>query len=115
MALTVSSVMPFVLRISGASFCCIRILPLPCPKNGADPQRSPPRTFFCYGRRCLTDRSFHLELDQAVELDRVLERELLGDRLDKAVDDHRHCFLFRQAAAHEVEELVFADLRDRGP
>ena len=32
----------------------------------------------------LADRAFHLELDQAVQLDRVLQRQLLGDRLDEA-------------------------------
>jgi hypothetical protein len=31
--------------------------------------------------------SLHLQLDQAVHLDRVLHRELLDDRLDEAVDD----------------------------
>ena len=35
----------------------------------------------------LADRALHLELDQAVHLDRVLHRELLDDRLDEAVDD----------------------------
>ena len=29
----------------------------------------------------------HLQLDQAVEFDRVLHWELFGDRLDEAVDD----------------------------
>src|SRR5205085_5904254 len=31
----------------------------------------------------------HLQLDQAVQLNRVLHREFLGDRLDEAVDDQR--------------------------
>src|SRR5215207_7833524 len=60
----------------------------------------------------LTGRAFHLELDQAVQLDGVLERELLGYRLDEAVDDHRYGLLLGEPAAHEVEELVFANLRD---
>src|SRR3712207_9418988 len=38
----------------------------------------------------LADRAFHLELAQPVQLDRVLERQLLGYRLDKTVDHHRH-------------------------
>ena len=33
--------------------------------------------------------SFHLELDQPVHLDRVLQRQLLGDRLDEARHHHR--------------------------
>src|SRR5215210_6330401 len=60
----------------------------------------------------LTYRAFHLQLDQAVEFDGVLERELLGYWLDEAVDDHRHGLLLGEPAAHEVEELVLADLRD---
>ena len=47
------------------------------------------------------------------QLDRVLHRERLGDRLDEAVHDHRGRLLLGEAAALEVEELVVADLRDR--
>src|SRR5215208_3168839 len=60
----------------------------------------------------LSDRSDHLELDQPVELDGVLHRQLLGDRLDEAVDDHRGGLLLRQPAAAEVEELLVGDLAD---
>src|SRR6266496_3243215 len=42
-------------------------------------RRSPPR---------LPDRPFHLERDQAVELERVLHGKFLGDRLDEAAHDH---------------------------
>src|SRR5262249_41240852 len=35
----------------------------------------------------LPNRALHLQLDQAVHLDRVLHRQLLDDRLDEAVDD----------------------------
>src|SRR5919199_6797593 len=62
----------------------------------------------------LSDRAFHLQLDQAVQLDGVLERQLLGYGLDKAVDDHSHGLLLGEPAAHEVEELVLADLRNGG-
>src|ERR671920_330511 len=62
----------------------------------------------------LADRAFHLQLDQAVQLDGVLQRKLLGYRLDKAVNDHRYGLFLGEPAAHEVEELVFADLRDGG-
>src|SRR3954467_9038672 len=34
----------------------------------------------------LANGALHLELDEAVHLDRVLHRELLDDRLDEAVD-----------------------------
>src|SRR5690242_21574603 len=59
-----------------------------------------------------TDGAFHLELDQPVHLDGVLERELLGDRLDEARDDHRGGLLLGEPAAHQVEELLVADLGD---
>src|SRR3972149_388822 len=36
----------------------------------------------------LADRTLHLQLDEAVELDGVLHRQLLDDRLDQAADDH---------------------------
>src|SRR6266481_5902667 len=51
----------------------------------------------------LANRAFHLELDQAVHLDGVLERKLLRDRLDEARDDHRRGLRLRQAARHQVE------------
>src|ERR671912_2150273 len=60
----------------------------------------------------LTDRAFHLQLDQAVQLDGVLQRKLLRDGLDEAVDDHRDGLLLGEPAALEVEELVFPDLGD---
>src|SRR5215208_416447 len=60
----------------------------------------------------LADRAFHLQLDQAVQLDGVLKRKLLGYRLDKAVDDHRDGLFLGKPAAHQVEELVLTDLRD---
>jgi hypothetical protein len=44
--------------------------------------------------RSLPDRAFHLELDEPVELHGVLHRELPGDRLDEAVDDHGGGFGF---------------------
>src|SRR5919112_4945015 len=62
----------------------------------------------------LTDRAFHLQLDQAVQLDGVLQRKLLRNGLDKAVDDHSDGLLLGESAAHEVEELVLPDLRDCG-
>src|ERR1700754_4294235 len=61
----------------------------------------------------LADSSFHLQLDQAVELQRVLHRQFLGDRLDEAAHHHRHRLVLGQAAAHQVEQLVLADLGHR--
>src|SRR5438034_3011401 len=58
----------------------------------------------------LSDRPFHLELDQPVELDRVLHRKLLDDRLHEAVDDHLRRLGLVDSAALEVEELLFAHL-----
>src|SRR2546423_5207834 len=58
-------------------------------------------------------RALHLELDEPVQLHRVLERKLLGERLDEAVDDHRLGLGACYAAAHEVEELLVGHLADR--
>src|SRR5215212_3750730 len=60
----------------------------------------------------LTDRAFHLQLDQAVQLDGVLQRKLLRNGLDEAVDDHGDGLLLGEPAAHEVEELVLPDFGD---
>src|SRR6478609_2256376 len=57
--------------------------------------------------------AFHLQLDQAVHLDGVRERELLRDGLDEARHDHGARLGLGEAATHEVEELLLADLRDR--
>src|SRR5215218_5886868 len=58
------------------------------------------------------NRALHLQLDQAVQLDGVLHRKLLGDRLDETVDDHLGGLLLVQPAGLEVEDLLLADLRD---
>src|SRR4051812_5292582 len=57
--------------------------------------------------------ALHLELDEAVHLDRVLHRKLLDDRLDEAVDDQLARLVLRDTAGHQVEELLLADLRAR--
>src|SRR3954449_889825 len=62
----------------------------------------------------LANRALHLELDQAVHLDRVLHGELLDDRLDEAVDDQLRGLLLVDAVRLQVEELLLADLRDGG-
>src|SRR5919201_4718265 len=58
------------------------------------------------------NRTLHLQLDQAVHLDRVLHRQLLDDRLDEAVDDQLAGLLLGNPARHQVEELLLADLGD---
>src|SRR4051812_40275131 len=60
----------------------------------------------------LSDRAFHLQLDQAVELEGVLHRQLTCDRLDEATHDHGHRLVLGHATTHQVEELVLADLAD---
>src|SRR3954452_17247366 len=62
----------------------------------------------------LADRTCHLELDEPVELQRVLHRQLARDRLDEAAHDHRHRLVLGHAAAHQVEQLVLGDLADCG-
>src|SRR3954449_621322 len=73
------------------------------------------RSFSHSGSRTVASSAngaLHLELDEAVHLDRVLHWELLDDRLDEAVDDQLAGLVLRDAAAHQVEELLLADLRD---
>src|SRR5439155_25977320 len=62
----------------------------------------------------LADGPRHLELHQAVQLDRVFHRKLFGNWLDEAVDDHVRGLGLSQAPAHQIEQLLVADLRDRG-
>src|SRR3954471_6915761 len=59
----------------------------------------------------LANGALHLELDEAVHLDRVLHRKLLDDRLDEPVDDQLAGLLLGDPARHQVEELLLADLR----
>src|SRR5581483_5299274 len=61
----------------------------------------------------LPDSAFHLQLDQAVELQRVLHRQFLGDRLDEPAHHHRHGLVLGEAAAPQIDELVLAELRYR--
>src|SRR5256885_4431091 len=61
----------------------------------------------------LANGALHRQGDEPVHLDRVIHRERLHDRLDEAVDDHRGRLRLGEATAHEVEELLLADLRDR--
>src|SRR5215212_7050105 len=78
-ASTVSWLIPLLLRISGASFCCIRPA-FTLQNEGGSPKGPPPTIDYPFSRgpvnatgakklkadSSLSDRSFHLELDQAV-------------------------------------------------
>src|SRR5438105_2972435 len=62
----------------------------------------------------LANGALHLQGDQPIHFDGVVHRQRLDDRLDEAVHDHRGAFGLGETAAHEIEELLLADLRDRG-
>src|SRR5665213_1039587 len=62
----------------------------------------------------LADRTFHLHLDQAIQFDGVLHRELLDEEVEEAVDDHGGGIGLGETAAHRVEQLLFADPADAG-
>lgn len=47
-----------------------------------------------------TDRTLHLQLDQAIHFDGVFHRQLFDQRLDEAGHNHRAGFGFAQPAAH---------------
>ena len=52
-------------------------------------------------------------MDQAIHLDRIFHRQFFDQRLDKAADDHGSSFVFADATALQIEELLLADLADR--
>src|ERR1700737_4631669 len=60
------------------------------------------------------DRAFHLQLDQPIELERVFHRKFLVDRLHEARHHHGHRLVLGQAAAHQIEQLIRADLGHGG-
>src|SRR5262249_17124218 len=60
----------------------------------------------------LADGTFHLQSQQAIQFDRILHRQLFGERLEEAVDDHRLAFGLGQPAALQVEQLLIRDLAD---
>ena len=69
------------------------------------------RSHLVWGRN-LSDRTFHLKLDQALELDAVFHRELADEIVDESVDAQAHGLRFAQAALLHVENLLGADLAD---
>src|SRR6266536_2069520 len=84
------------------------------PRNVPRRHRDEIDSFYLDHEDELADGAFHLQLDEAVHLDRVLERQLLRDRLDEAGHHHRGGLRLGEPARHQVEELLFADLRDSG-
>src|SRR5258707_10252922 len=60
----------------------------------------------------LANRALHLQLDQPVHLDCVLQWKFLRDRLDEAAHNHGARLRFTEAARHEVEELLLANFRN---
>lgn len=58
----------------------------------------------------LADRAFHFELDEAIELNRILHGQLLHERIEEAVHDHGARFLFVHAAGREIIQLLLGDL-----
>src|SRR3989440_7551906 len=62
----------------------------------------------------LSDRAFHLELDQTFQLDRILHRELANEIVHKSVYAQTHRLRFAQTALLHVENLFGADLADTG-
>src|SRR2546426_8118858 len=70
--------------------------------------------FTIYHSPALTNRTFQLQTQQARCFNRKLHRELQKNILTKTVDDERDCILLRDAALHQIEQLLFADARSRG-
>ena len=66
-----------------------------------------------FGRK-LSDRAFHLQLDQPLELDAVFHRELADEIVDETVDAQAHCLGLGETALLHVENLLGANLADAG-
>src|ERR1700687_890276 len=65
-----------------------------------------------YWRKKLSDRAFHLELDQSFQFDRVFHRKLTNEVVNKAVHAQAHRLRFGQTALLHVKDLFGADLAD---
>src|SRR5258708_17819481 len=83
-------------------------------KTAARSRRAARNSGSCSARPALANRALHLELDEPVHLDRVLHRQLLGDRLDEAVYDQLRGLFLGDAVRAQVEELVLTHLGDGG-
>src|ERR1700736_2201822 len=75
--------------------------------------RRPPMSIL-FTEKKLSDRAFHLELDQSFQFDRVFHRKLANEIVNKAVYAQAHRLRFAQTSLLHVEDLVRADLTDAG-
>src|SRR4030095_11601691 len=73
--------------------------------------RSLVRSHLVWGRN-LSDRTFHLKLDQALELDAVFHREVADEIVHEPVDAQAHGLRFAYAPLLHVENLLGAHLAD---
>src|SRR5216110_2595790 len=64
-----------------------------------------------YAASELADRAFHFELDQTLELDRILHRKLADEIVNKSVHAQAHGLRFTQAALLHVKDLLGRNLR----
>ncbi len=62
--------------------------------------------------RNLADRTFHLKLDQPLQLDAVFHRELADQIVNETIHAQAHSLCFRQATLLHVEDLLGANLAD---
>src|SRR5438046_4826898 len=90
--------------------------PVPMPLRRATgnvnvPWTQPSSITSCLGLN-LSDRTFHLKLDQALELDAVFHREVADEIVHEPVDAQAHGLRFAQAALLHVENLLGAHLAD---
>src|SRR5437016_5204764 len=65
-------------------------------------------------RRKLSDRAFHLQLDQPLQLDAVFHGELADEIVDETVNAQTHRLRLSEATLLHVENLIRADLADTG-
>ena len=56
------------------------------------------------------DGTFHLQLNETAPLHCVFHWQCACYWFDETVDNHAHCLLLGEAAAHEVEQLLVGNL-----
>ncbi len=55
----------------------------------------------------LTNRTFHLVLNQPVKFDCIFHWQFLGKWFNKSHNNHFSCFFFSNPATHQIIELLF--------
>src|SRR5881392_2631658 len=65
-------------------------------------------------RKRLSDRAFHLQLDQPLELDAVFHRELADEIVNETVHTQTHGLRLTETALLHVKNLLRAHLADTG-